>query len=170
MKWLKKPLKEWDIGGIEIAKEILTNSVLKVFLLGAKEDVLKKILQNPIYANNIVGYRDGYFHDYEISDISDQINNLMPDVVLLGLGSPKQEILMQGLNNTLNKGVLFGVGGTFDVLAGIKKDAPQWTKRGFEWLFRAFQDPKKFKRYAVVNSYYLSKFVRPKLRAITKHD
>lgn len=168
MRWLKKPLKEWDIGGVEIAKEILSNSELKVFLLGAKKGVLEKIFQNAKYNKNVVGYRDGYFLDNEVSAIATQINNSMPDVILLGLGSPKQEILMQIIKDNLNKGVLIGVGGTFDVLAGIKKDAPQWTKRGFEWLYRSIQDPKKIKRYIIVNLYYLFMFAQPKLRSITK--
>ena len=163
MSWLKKPLKEWDIGGVEIAKEILLNSDLKVFLLGAKHDVLEKIVDNDAYRNNIVGYRDGYFQNNELVEISNQVNALSPDIILLGLGSPKQEVLMQTLKINISRGVLIGVGGTFDVLAGVKKDAPKWTKRGLEWLYRAIQDPKKFKRYLIVNSYYLYKLLRYKL-------
>ncbi len=163
MKWLKKPLKEWDIGGVEIAKEILLNTNLKVFLLGAKQEVLDMILKKKDISKTIVGTRNGYFGDSLIPDIAKKINQANADVILLGLGSPKQEIFMQKIKPFLNRGILIGVGGTFDVLAGQKKDAPKWTKRGLEWLYRAVQDPKKFKRYLIVNSYYFYKFVNWRL-------
>jgi N-acetylglucosaminyldiphosphoundecaprenol N-acetyl-beta-D-mannosaminyltransferase len=163
MKWLSKPMKQWDVGGVEIAKEILLNTNLKVFLLGAKKDVLEIILEKNKDNKNIVGTHDGYFSEEMILAISQQINDSGADVVLLGLGSPKQEVLMQKLKVLLSKGILVGVGGTFDVLAGKKKDAPRWTKRGFEWIYRAFQDPKKFKRYLIVNSYFMNMFVKYKI-------
>jgi N-acetylglucosaminyldiphosphoundecaprenol N-acetyl-beta-D-mannosaminyltransferase len=163
MKWLNTPLKEWDVGGVEIAKEVLINTNLKVYLFGAKQEVIDIILKNTIYRNNIVGHHHGYFSQNDIKPISDEIHQSGAQIILLGLGSPKQEILMQDLSKHLRNGILMGVGGTFDVLAGIKKDAPRWTKRGFEWLFRAFQDPKKFKRYIVVNSYFLNRFVKYKI-------
>jgi N-acetylglucosaminyldiphosphoundecaprenol N-acetyl-beta-D-mannosaminyltransferase len=163
MKWLNKPLKEWDLGGVEIAKEILLNTNLKVFLLGAKKDVLEIILGQKKANKIIVGTHDGYFSDDMIPAISRQINDSGAQIILLGLGSPKQEVLMQKLKMLLSKGILIGVGGTFDVLAGNKKDAPKWTKRGFEWIYRAFQDPKKIRRYIIVNSYFINKFVKYKI-------
>lgn len=155
MKFLKRPLKEWDVGGVEIAKEILSSTTLKTFLLGAKQDILDLIINQSEYSKNIVGVHHGFFTEGDIDLIVSKINESKASIIMLGLGSPKQEILMQSLKQKLNKGILLGVGGTFDVLAGKKKDAPKWTKRGFEWLYRALQDPKKFKRYFIVNSYFV---------------
>lgn len=164
MKFLGTPLKEWDVGGFEIAKEILSNTILKTFLFGAREDILDILTSNSDYSKNIVGTQNGYYKDDELDKIALKINNTNADIILLGLGSPKQEILMQSLKLILKKGILIGVGGTFDVLAGMKKEAPKWTKRGLEWLYRAIQDPKKFKRYLNVNSYYILSVLKYKLK------
>ena len=128
MKFLGTPLKEWDLGGVEIAKDLLAQTNLKAFLLGAKQEILDMVKKHPVYARNIVGTHHGYFKNEDLDDIASLIMNSKAEVILLGLGSPKQEILMQTLRKKLNHGVLLGVGGTFDVLAGVKKDAPKWTK------------------------------------------
>lgn len=159
MKWLKTPLKEWDVGGIIIAKELLKEKDLKIFLLGAKQSTLEKIKSSNNF-KNIVGFHHGYFREKEVPGIVELINQSQANIILLGLGSPQQEIIMQTIRPMLHKGVMIGVGGTLDVLSGIKKHAPRWTRYGLEWVYYALQDPKKFKRYIIINTYFIYQFVK----------
>ena len=165
-KVLGKPLKSWDIGGADIAKELLFKSSRRIFLLGATQEVQDIIFQKSEIRCKLVGGKNGYFDNDELQDIVSQINRAKPDVILIAMGSPRQEELMQYLKKKLEKGILMGVGGTLDVVAGNKKDAPKWTKRGLEWLYRSFQDPKKFKRYMIVNPYYVFRFTTYLLQRI----
>ncbi|TSA26668.1 MAG: glycosyltransferase [Ignavibacteriales bacterium] len=142
MKILRKPLKEWDVGGADIAKELLYNSSLKIFLLGATQEVQNIIFNKTDFRCTIVGGRNGYFRNEELHEISTQINQANPDVVLIAMGSPRQEELMQYFKHSLKKAILMGVGGTFDVIVGKKKDAPKWTRRGMEW----FIDPSRIQK------------------------
>ena len=65
----------------------------------------------------------------------------------MGLGSPKQEELIDKLKNVLKGSVMIGVGGSFDVFSGFTKEAPViYRKLGLEWLYRTIKEPKRFKR------------------------
>jgi N-acetylglucosaminyldiphosphoundecaprenol N-acetyl-beta-D-mannosaminyltransferase len=82
-------------------------------------------------------------------DIVDQINAAKPDIVWVGLSTPKQEYWMAAHVGRLDAPVLIGVGAAFDFLAGRKAQAPLWMQRnGLEWLFRLGQEPRRlFRRY-----------------------
>jgi N-acetylglucosaminyldiphosphoundecaprenol N-acetyl-beta-D-mannosaminyltransferase len=85
----------------------------------------------------------------EDAAIVDQINAAAPDIVWVGLSTPKQEYWMASHVNRLNASVLVGVGAAFDFLAGSKKQAPLWMQRnGLEWLFRLATEPRRlWRRY-----------------------
>lgn len=78
-----------------------------------------------------------------------QINAAKPDIVWVGLSTPKQEFWMAAHVGRLDAPVLIGVGAAFDFLAGTKKQAPRWMRRsGLEWLFRLLQEPRRlWRRY-----------------------
>lgn len=79
-----------------------------------------------------------------IDDIVLRIQNARPDLVLVALGAPKQEIWSQGRLNLLKPAVLIGVGASLDFVAGIQKRAPRWMSRvGVEWLYRLAQEPRR---------------------------
>jgi N-acetylglucosaminyldiphosphoundecaprenol N-acetyl-beta-D-mannosaminyltransferase len=80
------------------------------------------------------------------------IREAQPDIVWVGLGTPKQERWMASHVNRLNGAVLIGVGAAFDFHAGTIKQAPRWLQRsGFEWLFRLIVEPRRlWKRYFTV--------------------
>lgn len=82
-------------------------------------------------------------------DLVEMINADAPDIVWVGLGSPKQEIWMNELRGRLDAPVLCGVGAAFDFAIGRVDQAPRWMqKAGLEWLFRLLKDPKRlFGRY-----------------------
>jgi N-acetylglucosaminyldiphosphoundecaprenol N-acetyl-beta-D-mannosaminyltransferase len=81
-----------------------------------------------------------------------QINAAKPDIVWVGLSTPKQEFWMAAHVGRLDVPVLIGVGAAFDFLAGIKKQAPRWMRRsGLEWLFRLLQEPRRlWRRYFTI--------------------
>ncbi|MDJ1468362.1 WecB/TagA/CpsF family glycosyltransferase [Cytophagaceae bacterium DM2B3-1] len=84
------------------------------------------------------------------------INDSGANLVMVALGCPKQETWMSQNYKKINA-VLLGVGGAFDVYAGVRKRAPSWMQKlALEWLYRLAQEPKRmFKRYFVTNSTYI---------------
>lgn len=97
--------------------------------------------------------------DAEVEELSERINLLKADFIWVALDAPRQELLMNRMKGSVN-GIMTGVGGAFNILAGIVKDAPQWMQDlGLEWLYRLMKEPKRlFKRYLITNVkfiYYL---------------
>ncbi|MGH9689391.1 MAG: WecB/TagA/CpsF family glycosyltransferase [Candidatus Acidiferrales bacterium] len=93
----------------------------------------------------------------ESSEIVDTINRAAPDVVWVGLSTPKQERWMHEHRSRLRVPVLVGVGAAFDINSGTKKQAPEWMREhGFEWLFRLVQEPRRlWRRYLVCGSQFV---------------
>ena len=89
-------------------------------------------------------------------NIIEEINQLKPDFIWIGLGAPKQEQWMYEHKNKV-QGIMIGVGAAFDFLAGTTKRAPKWMqKMSIEWLYRLMADPKRlWKRYVITNSKFL---------------
>lgn len=80
------------------------------------------------------------------------INSARPDIVWVGLSTPKQELWMSEHRQRLHAPVLIGIGAAFDFLAGTKRQAPLWMQRsGLEWLYRLLSEPRRlWKRYVHV--------------------
>ncbi|HLD83149.1 MAG TPA: WecB/TagA/CpsF family glycosyltransferase, partial [Candidatus Omnitrophota bacterium] len=100
--------------------------------------------------------------------IVEMINSAGPDILWVGLGSPKQDIWMYEHKARINAPVMIGVGAAFDFVAGTKKQAPKWMQRsGFEWLFRLSIEPKRlFKRYIFGNALFLYLICAQAIRSI----
>lgn len=84
--------------------------------------------------------------EFDYQDIAAKINDDNPDIIWISLGAPKQEMFMNRLQPYLNRGVMFGFGAIFNFNAGIGnvRRAPQWMlSLRLEWLFRAFNEPRK---------------------------
>lgn len=101
----------------------------------------------------VAGYRNGYFKEAEIPAIARAVRATAPDFLFLGMGSPMKERLADEWAEELGARVIQGVGGSFDVMAGVVKRAPQWVQRcGIEWLYRVIQEPRRmFWRYMRTN-------------------
>lgn len=99
-------------------------------------------------------------------DVVERINAAQPDVVWVGLGSPKQDLWMYQHRPLLNASLLIGVGAAFDFIAGTKRQAPLWMRRsGLEWLFRLLTEPGRlWKRYLVYNSRFVLAVIRDRMR------
>ena len=89
----------------------------------------------------------------ELSTFRAEITRLRPDVIWIGLGTPKQEKFMAAHAATLDAAVLIGVGAAFDFHSGRVRQAPRWLQRsGLEWLFRLGTEPRRLAaRYLVTN-------------------
>jgi len=94
--------------------------------------------------------------------VLDLINKARPDIVWVGLGSPKQDFWMQIHRPLLDVPVLVGIGAAFDFVAGVKPQAPRWVQRsGLEWFFRLCCEPRRlWRRYLVGNSLFIYYVVR----------
>lgn len=133
----------------------------KHYLLGGSEECLAALRQkycSPAF--DIVGGHHGYFSPNDEAEIVNQINQLAPDFIWVGLGTPKQQDWIHRHKGTIQRGVLFAVGFAFDVNAGLKPDAPPWMQRfGLTWLFRAASEPGRllgrYLRYNSLFVYYL---------------
>lgn len=135
------------------------------YFLGASQDCLAQLLiklQEKRPELRIVGSHNGYFKEEEEEAINAEINRLKPDLVWVGLGTPKQQSWIHRNKGRLQVGALLAVGFAFDVNAGTKKDAPAWMGRlGVLWLYRFLCEPRRlFKRYAIYNTVFLWHFVR----------
>lgn len=93
----------------------------------------------------------------ESAEVAQMINRAAPDVVWVGLSTPKQERWMNEHRSDLRAPVLIGVGAAFDINSGAKKQAPEWMREhGFEWFFRLLQEPRRlWRRYLVCGSQFL---------------
>ncbi len=150
------------ITGVDIsskALEICNKNKKSIYLFGSKKEVLDKFIINinQKYPNiNIVGFSDGYVEDKD--KIMQEIISLSPDLILIALGVPNQELLINKYIEKAKKGVFIGVGGTFDVLSGCKKRAPKlFIKLNLEWLYRIICEPTRLKRFIQNNIVFMFK-------------
>ena len=156
------------ITGVDLAEHLLTlanENKYKVYLFGASEDVMDK-LTNAIstkYPNiNLVGGTNGYIKDKD--GVMNYIKTTNPDIVMLALGIPLQEKLINKHINDFKKGIFIGVGGSFDVLSGTKKRAPRiFIKLNLEWLYRIASEPKRITRFIKHNIKYLIVILKEKI-------
>lgn len=150
------------ITGVDIsskALEICNKNKKSIYLFGSKKEVLDKLIINinQKYPNiNIVGFSDGYVEDKD--KIMQEIISLSPDLILIALGVPNQELLINKYIEKARKGVFIGVGGTFDVLSGYKKRAPKlFIKLNLEWMYRIICEPTRLKRFIQNNVVFMFK-------------
>ena len=139
------------IAGIDFAREMINvaaDNNLPVALIGAKPEILEKSVNNlksEIKNLNIVYFQDGYFKD--TNKVFESLKQTAPKLILVALGSPKQEKFIYEAKKCLNPALMIGVGGSFDVWSGVVERAPKiYQKLGLEWLYRTLKQPERFKR------------------------
>jgi N-acetylglucosaminyldiphosphoundecaprenol N-acetyl-beta-D-mannosaminyltransferase len=138
-----------------------------VFLLGGTEDVVQS---TRVYFESrgvrVVGVRNGYWTKDAQSEVVSEIHKVKPDILFLAIPSPQKEFFLHTNLKNLNCGLAVGVGGSFDIVAGITKRAPGWMQiSGLEWLFRLVQEPgRMLKRYLVGNSKFIFLVLRELFR------
>lgn len=139
------------IAGIEFSHKLIEYCSKKgysIAMVGAKERVVQTAAQNlkKEFPNlNIVCIKNGYFDN--VDDIYWALGEKKPRFILVALGAPKQEYFIEEYRKYHKDTLMVGVGGSFDVWAGMVKRAPViYQKLGIEWLYRAIKEPKRFKR------------------------
>jgi len=148
-KILRRPLRA-RLPGIDFATYLLEEMAQRgrsVFLYGAKPGIAKRAgqaLMAQYPGLKIAGTADGYGED---GPVIDAIRAAEPDLLLVCLGAPKQEIWMAAHKGQLGAGLMVGLGGALDVFAGTAERAPvRWRKLGLEWLYRLMKEPRRIGR------------------------
>jgi N-acetylglucosaminyldiphosphoundecaprenol N-acetyl-beta-D-mannosaminyltransferase len=148
------------IDGIGLMHKLLSladEKQYRIYLLGGRQEIVGKclaIIQQRYPNVRIAGSRNGYFQQTDLPEIIAQINTVSPDILFIGIGSPAKEQLADQWKKQIHTTIIQGVGGSFDVLAGLVPRAPLWMQRlGLEWLYRVLQEPRRmFWRYAKTNA------------------
>lgn len=160
LKFLGYDIEE-KLSGPDIFRRLLelaSDERYNVYFLGTRQEILEKMivnLKNLFPKLNIVGYRDGFFKNDEEEKIIKEVNSLKTDMLFLGIPSPAKERFIN--NKNLKCMLSMGVGGVFDIEAGLVKRAPLWMqKKGLEWSYRLMQEPRRlWKRYLITNSIFI---------------
>lgn len=160
LTWAAGMLKKQGIQrypGVDLADgllERLAGMQGRVYLLGGKPGVAERAAERLVQLKPgliIAGTQHGYFSTDEEEDIVLNIAASQPDMLLAGLGSPKQEEFITRYKGQLNAPLMIGVGGALDVFAGLKRRAPRWVQRaGMEWAYRSLADISRYKRLGVL--------------------
>jgi N-acetylglucosaminyldiphosphoundecaprenol N-acetyl-beta-D-mannosaminyltransferase len=170
-RFLGNPLKQ-RVAGIDLMMKLIEKSAEKqyrLYFLGAKEEVLKVAINKCLesYPNlNIVGYRNGYWRPEQELDVVEKIKAARPDILFVGISSPKKEEFLNKYLTDLNAPFSMGVGGSFDILADKTSRAPQWLQNiGLEWAYRLLQEPRRlWKRYLIGNILFCWLVLKEKFR------
>lgn len=158
---LHRPVPE-RVTGIDLMLRMLERGNARgyrVYCLGATEDVLDTAIARMAadYPKVvIVGRHHGYFALENGEAIAADIAAARPDILFVAMTSPKKEQFLARWAHDVDVPVCHGVGGSFDVLAGTVRRAPEiWQRLGLEWLFRVLQEPRRlWRRYLVTNTLF----------------
>ena len=179
IKWaagfLNTPIVE-RITGLDLLPNLVAHCAkhdFSIFLLGASPGVgeqLKKTIHAQYPNCKVVGvYVPPFmkvFSEEENIKMIDAINAVSPDVLLVSLTAPKQDIWIAENLHRVNASIQIGIGGAFEVMAGLAKRAPKWMHTaGLEWLYRFIQEPKRlFRRYFIEAPLFIPLILKQKLR------
>lgn len=153
---LGRPLKE-RVAGIDLFEALMARAAetgWRVYLLGAREEVVARV--RAAYEQRyprlcIAGHRNGYWSPAEEPAVAEAVRAARPDILFVAISSPHKERFLARWQGHMGVPFAMGVGGTFDVAAGLVRRAPRWMQRsGLEWFFRFLQEPRRmFRRYFV---------------------
>lgn len=152
------------VAGIDIMTRLLEQgdrNGYSVYFLGASEEVVRKVIEDTrknYPCVNIAGYHDGYFKPEQEEEIAKDIRNSGADILFVAISPPKKENFLRQWSSFMEVPVCHGVGGSFDVVAGITKRAPVWMQEcALEWLYRVIQEPSRmWRRYLVTNVMFIA--------------
>lgn len=159
---LRHPLPE-RITGIDLFESLLGLAYAEersVYLLGARPEVLAALEANlsaRLPGLRIAGSHHGYFDPEDGDAIANGIRQSGADMLFIGMVSPKKETFLATYGARLGVPILHGVGGSFDILAGLTKRAPvAWQRCGMEWAYRVLQEPRRlWRRYLQTNTAFI---------------
>jgi N-acetylglucosaminyldiphosphoundecaprenol N-acetyl-beta-D-mannosaminyltransferase len=140
-----------------------------VYLLGCTRAVLahaRAEIERRHPALRIAGTQHGYYDPSGEAAVVERIAAARPDILFVALGTPQKELFQARHRDRLGVPFVMGVGGSFEVLAGVRRRAPGWAQRaGLEWAFRLVQEPRRLAaRYVVGNTRFVYLVGREVLR------
>jgi len=148
------------VTGVDLVEATLARCAaggLRLFLLGGKPGVAEKATANILrrYPGlNVVGSAHGYFSSPEDGKVVAMINRTRPDLLLVGMGVPRQEIWLDKQWRSLAVAVGIGVGGLLDLWAGRTKRAPGLLQTlGLEWAYRVWREPARWHRLRILPTF-----------------
>lgn len=170
---LGAPLPE-RVAGIDLFLQLLMEAAehgYRVYFLGARPQVLAELLNKVALrfpGLQLVGARDGYFEPEDEPLVAKEIECSGADLLFVGISSPRKEQFLSQWGVMTGARVVHGVGGSFDVLAGVTKRAPiRWQRSGFEWLYRLLQEPRRLgPRYLKTNLSFIMLVARQAMRQL----
>ena len=151
------------VAGIDLMQALVARAAergWRVFFLGATDEALATavdVLQRRYPALRVAGMRNGYWVAEEAEAVVAEVAATAPDLLFVALPTPRKEFFVAAHREHLGAGLVVGVGGSFDVIAGKVARAPRWMQRaGLEWLHRLAQEPgRMWKRYLVGNTKFV---------------
>lgn len=131
-----------------------------VYLFGSEPGILARAraeIERRHPAIRIVGTQHGFYAPEEEQAVVERIAAARPDILFVALGTPQKELFQARHRDALAVPFTMGVGGSFEVLAGVRRRAPEWAQRaGLEWAFRLVQEPRRLAaRYVVGNTRFV---------------
>ena len=153
---LGTPLKE-RVTGVDLFEALAARAAesgWRVYLLGAREEVVARVAAHfrERYPRLVLaGWRNGYWSAEEEERVVEAVRDAHPDILFVAMSSPKKEHFLGRWQAHMRVPFAMGVGGSFDVVAGLTKRAPRWMQQsGLEWFYRFLQEPRRmFRRYFV---------------------
>lgn len=143
-RWLGRPVPE-RVAGVDLMDGLLkaagqAAAGCRVYLLGTRPEIVARAAARlpDLYPGvRVVGHHHGFFAPADTAGIIDGIRQAAPHLLLVGLGSPRQELWLQQHHQATGAAVSIGIGGGIDLLAGAVRRAPRWMRRlHLEWLYR----------------------------------
>jgi N-acetylglucosaminyldiphosphoundecaprenol N-acetyl-beta-D-mannosaminyltransferase len=150
------------VSGVDLLTELLAACAregFRPYFLGAKPQVLQQAAQRvrEKHAGLVfAGLRDGYFTREQEASVVRDIRSSGADCLFIGMPTPRKERFLAAHRDELGVSFIMGVGGSFDILAGITRRAPLRVQQlGLEWLYRVYQEPgRMWWRYAKTNTLF----------------
>jgi N-acetylglucosaminyldiphosphoundecaprenol N-acetyl-beta-D-mannosaminyltransferase len=152
------------VTGIDLMERLLARAAERgwpVYFLGATDDVVRRVAEIETMRHPgliVAGHRDGFWSADEEGAVVAAVAAARPTLLFVALPTPAKERFLARNIDRLGVAFAMGVGGSFDVVAGVTRRAPGWMQRlGLEWAFRLGQEPRRmFRRYLVGNSRFIA--------------
>ncbi|MEB3359829.1 MAG: WecB/TagA/CpsF family glycosyltransferase [Synechococcales bacterium] len=141
--------------GIELASDLLRyvgsrSPQSTIFFYGGAPNVAQEAAQRwqrQIPTLSLAGVQHGYLSADEQQQLCQQLQESQPALILVGLGVPRQEFWIAEHRHLCPQAIWIGVGGSFDIWAGVKTRAPAWLRNNhLEWTYRLYQEPWRWRR------------------------
>ncbi len=145
-------VKVQRVPGIELAETLICKAAeqrWRLAFVGGKPEVNRAAIQfwQAQFPQLCLWGHHGYFSPLEEVQLRQALQQWQPQLVLVGLGSPRQELWIHAQRHEVPAAIWMGVGGSFDIWAGQKKRAPRWWRdHHLEWLYRLYQEPWRWRR------------------------